>query len=183
MKHHLLLDVLDPDNCLFDCVQRVTAYRGYYNRNDCTFTRPKDNCIEVQETLDQDGDGLSGACKTDGEHTIGYCFHSLWGLWKSHLTVIYQMHHIRSRAGYWLHPYIEEEYAEAQEDRVYPSFYESLPKTLSEEQEELYQLHSAEQIFHETSSEARKVVIFAAIGRHNTLVLLLLSLYIYVSLL
>jgi hypothetical protein len=133
MKHHLLLYTLDPDNCLFDLVQRFTVFCGYWNRNDHTFTRPQDNCFEVQETLDQDGDGLSAVCKTDGEHTLGYCFHSLWSLWKSHHAVNSQLHHIRGRAGFWLHPYIKEEYSEDVKDRAYPSFCNSLPKTLSEE--------------------------------------------------
>jgi hypothetical protein len=130
-KHHLLLYVLDPHNCLFDLVQRFTVFCGYYNRSDCTFTRPKDDCNELQETHDQDGDDLSEACKTDGEHTLGYRFHCLWGLWKSHLAVNKQLHHIRERAGYWLHPYIEEAYAEVQEDRAYPSSCQKLPETLA----------------------------------------------------
>jgi hypothetical protein len=112
---------------LFGLVQRFTAFRGYWNRSDRTFVRPKDNCVELQEALDQDGDGLSAACKTDGEHTIGYRFHSLWGLWKSHHTV-----------NQWMHQYIKEEYAKKQEDRAFPSFCKSLPKTLSDI---LYDLH------------------------------------------
>jgi hypothetical protein len=43
------------------------------------------------------------------------------------------MHHIRKRAGYWLHPYIKETYGKKQEDRARPSFFKSLPNTLSQE--------------------------------------------------
>jgi hypothetical protein len=133
MTHHLVLYALDPDNCLFDLVQRFTAFRGYWNRQYSTFGHPKDNCTEMQEELDGDGDGLSAVCKTDGEHTLGYGFHSLWGLWKSHHAVNQWLHQIRERAGSWLHPYTEEKYAEKQEDRAHPSFCKGLPKTLSEE--------------------------------------------------
>jgi hypothetical protein len=132
LKHHLLLDVLDPENCLFDIVNRFMVFCGYYNRSSSLFTRPSDNCSEVQEKY-EDGDALLAVCKTDGEHTLGYHYHSLWGLWRSHHAVNSQLHFIRKRAGYWLHPYINEKYAEALEDRASPSFYKSLPKTLSEE--------------------------------------------------
>jgi hypothetical protein len=131
--HHLLLYVLDPDNCLFDLVHRFTTFRGYWSRKSHAFCRPRDNCMEVKNDLDQDGDGLASVCKTDGEHTLGYMFNSLWSLWKTHHAVNSWMHHIRSRAGCWLHPYIKEKYAEAQEDRAYPAFYKTLPKTLVED--------------------------------------------------
>ena len=138
-KHHLVTYALDPSNCLFEQVQRFTAFRGYWNRGLRTFTRPKDNCSELPETIEQDGDGgLLAACKTDCDHTLGYLFHSLWGLWKSHHSVNQQLHLIRGRAGCWLHPYIKEEYANAQEDRGRPSFYKSSPKTLSEELRDLH---------------------------------------------
>jgi hypothetical protein len=137
MVHHLVLDALDPRNCLFELVQRFTTFCGYLNRKTSTLGRPKDNCHELQEMLDPDGDGLGGACKTDGDHTLGYGFQSLWGLWKSHHAVNQWLHHIRKRAGYWLHPYTKEKYAEKQEDRQFPTFYERLPKTLAEERKPL----------------------------------------------
>jgi hypothetical protein len=36
------------------------------------FHRPKDNCDEIEELEDEDGDALGGACKTDGDHGLGF---------------------------------------------------------------------------------------------------------------
>ena len=135
--HHLVLAVMDPDQVLFEPVHRFTAFCGYWNRSEREFVRPRDNCFEVEEVLDDEEDGLAGACKTDGEHGLGFGFHSLWAVWRSHHAVNQWFHQIRERAGFWLHALIEEEYAEEQEDREYPSFYQSLPKTLTEEFYEL----------------------------------------------
>jgi hypothetical protein len=139
MTHHLLLYALDPENSLFDSVQRFTVFCGRFGRQTRKFGRPKDNCLEVQEMEDSDGDTLLSVCKTDGEHMLGYRFNSLWALWKCHHAVNNWFHHFRQQAGEWLHPYINEEYAEVPGDRAMPSFYESLPKTLSEEMRDYVQ--------------------------------------------
>ena len=135
--HHLVMYGLDPENELFEAVQRFTTFRGYCDRKKYVLVRPKDNCLELEETLDADGDALTAVCKTDGEHGMGYRFHNLFAVWKCHHTVNKWFHVIRTRAGSWLHACVEEEYAEKQEDRQYPSFYRNLPKTLAEEERQL----------------------------------------------
>jgi hypothetical protein len=137
MVHHLILAVMDPENDLFEAVQRFTAFRGYWNRGKRAFTRPRDNCSELEEELDEDGDGLTGVCKTDGEHGLGCRFHNLWALWRSHHTVNIWFHLMRQKAGYWLHPYIKEKYGKKPEDRQYPSLHKKFAKTLTEEFYEL----------------------------------------------
>lgn len=128
--HHLVLYGLDPENDLFDPVQRFTVFRGYCDRVKLAFGRPKDNCLEAEEETDGDGDGLGGACKTDGEHGLGSHFHCFWVVWKVHHAVNSEFHLVRKRYGFWGHPYIDEHYGDENADRQFPSFYESLPTTL-----------------------------------------------------
>jgi hypothetical protein len=127
-KSHLVQYALDPHNSLFEIVHRFTVFRGYWDRTKKTFVRPNDNCVDLIED-----DGLGGACKTDGEHTLGYGFNSLWGVWKSHHAVNRWMHHIRERAENWLHPYMNEKYAKEQKNRHRLPFQKSLSETLSEQ--------------------------------------------------
>jgi hypothetical protein len=93
--------------------------------------------LELEELLDQDGDGLGAACKTDGERGLGCLFNSLW---KSHHAVNQQLHHVQNHAGRWLHPHVKEKHVKKQEDCSHPSSCMSLPKTLMDEMEELRDL-------------------------------------------
>ena len=124
-SHHLILAALDPNLDLYNLVSRFTAYCGYWHRGKCCFTRPDTHCEELKEELDSEEDGLTGACKTDGEHGLGSCFHNLWAVWRCNHQVNKWFCEIRERSGDWLHPYVEEPYGKTKKDRKYPSFYKN----------------------------------------------------------
>ena len=130
--HHAILHALDPTNELFECSQKLTAYRGYVKRDSGKFVRPEDHCYQVQEVLDEDGDNLLAVCKTDGDHMLGYVVNNIFCLWKCNHQVNRWFHQIRQRAGKWLHPYYDVEYGDGDDElRVKPPYFDSLPPTLT----------------------------------------------------
>ena len=131
--HHLVTLGLDPSCSLFEPVQRFCAYNGHYSRAKKKFIRPKDNCFEVEEVVDENGDTLGGSCKTDRDHMLGGKFHCVWALWQCHHAVNQWYHLFRKRSGSWLHPYADEKYGghgDGDGGGDYPSFWHNLPPSL-----------------------------------------------------
>ena len=83
--HHLILLCLDPKYTLSKA-NLWACHRGYVTGTNGKngyfypkFQRPSTHCGEVEEVPETP---LAGACKTDGDHMLGYAYNSVWTVWR-----------------------------------------------------------------------------------------------------
>ena len=132
LGHDLILLCLDP-NYTLSKANLWAAHRGYVtgtNSSSPKFQHPSTHCGEVKEVPEAP---LEGACKTDGDHMLGYAYNSVWTVWRCNHQVNQWLHLIRQQCNSWCHPLCEHPYHEEQSKRSYPDFFSHLPKSLCQQ--------------------------------------------------
>ena len=128
--HHLILLCLDPEYTQSKA-NLWACHRGYVtgtNSSSPKFQRPSTHCGEVKEVPEAP---LAGACKTDGDHMLGYAYNSVWTVWRCNHQVNQWLHLIRQQCNSWCHPLYEQAYHEEQSKRSYPDFFSDSDLPLS----------------------------------------------------